>query len=62
MLDRIKKAIQGPPVTVEWVDMVVTNANLKAKRIEDARGPEAADRYREKAGRRVKKMIERGII
>ena len=62
MLERIKKTIQGPPVTARWVDMVVTNADLKANRIEESRGSEAADRYREKMGRRVKKMTERGII
>lgn len=62
MLDRIKKAIQGPPVTAEWVDMVVTDADRKAERIEETQGPEAANRFREKSGRRVKKMVERGVI
>lgn len=62
MLKRIKKAVQGPPVTAEWVDMVVTDADRKAEQIEATQGSEAANRYREKSGRRVDRMLKRGVI
>lgn len=60
-LDRLREMLK-PPVTAEWVDRVVTEGSRKADEIEASRGPEAADRYREKTGREVKKMLDRGVI
>ena len=61
MRDRIK-AIVAPPVTAEWVDFVVSDLDAKADLIEETRGVEAADRYRERTGKWVQKMNKRGII
>lgn len=60
-LDRIKRAV-APPVTAEWVDMVVTDRDRKASEIESEKGPEAAEKYREKSGKLVARMARRGII
>lgn len=60
-IERIKRAIQ-PPVTAEWVNMVVTARSEQADKIERSKGPEAADRHREKTGKFVTKMTQRGLI
>lgn len=59
--DRIKEAI-SPPLTAEWVDMVVTHRGIKFDEIEKSKGPEAAQKHREKTGKLVQKMVRRGII
>lgn len=62
MLNRLKKALQGPPVTAEWADMVIIDMAKKADQIEAEQGTDAANRYREKSGLRVRRMLDRGII
>lgn len=59
--ERIKRAVQ-PPVTAEWIDVVVTARSEQADKIERSKGLEAADRHREKTGKFVTKMIQRGLI
>jgi hypothetical protein len=59
--DRVKQAI-NPPLTAAWVDMVVTGRGIKSDEIERTKGPEAAQKHREKTGRLVQKMVRRGII
>ena len=59
--DKVRQAI-SPPLTVEWVDLVVTQRSSQADEIEKLKGPKVAQKHREKTGKLVQKMIRRGIV
>lgn len=60
--DRIREVVAPPVLTQDWVDMVAESRSRKADRIENARGPKAAERYRSSTEKVMKRMTGRKTI
>ena len=48
-----------PPLSQEWVDMVRDDVDQRSEEIEQKKGPEAANAYRERRGRTVARLQRR---
>lgn len=61
MLERVRKALNPPPLTDEWINMVITDRVDKAAEIEEKKGPKAASRYRCRTAKLEENMRRRRV-
>lgn len=62
MVGKIKNALAPPPVTQEWIDMVAGEREKKAQKVEETKGPVAAEKHRAATRKMVGRMERQGII